>query len=109
MTLPNDDLPVPCLEALVAGTFALMTCWAAPAAHAAATPGRQRLLMARKIVSNLFLLKTHPHASPALRQVMAKAHERWVAVCNAAGNEKTPVMATELYAAMPTEAAGLLH
>lgn len=109
MTLTDDELAVPCLEALVAGTFALMTCWATPAANAAATPGRQRLLMARKIVSNLFFLKTHPHASPALRQVMANAHERWVAVCNAAGHDKTPVMAAELFDAMPLEAAGLLH
>ena len=109
MPLTDDELATPCLEALVAGTFALMTCWAAPAAQAATSPGRQRLLMARKIVSNLFFLRTHPHASPALRQVMANAHERWVAVCNAAGHDKTPVMAAELYAAMPPEAASLLH
>ena len=109
MPLTDDELATPCLEALVAGTFALMTCWAAPAAQAASSPGRQRLLIARKIVSNLFFLKTHPHASPALRQVMADAHERWVAVCNAAGHDRTPVMATELCAAMPLEAASLLH
>lgn len=109
MPSTHDELAVPCLEALVAGTFALMTCWAAPAAQAATSPARQRLLMARKIVSNLFFLKTHPHASPALRQVMANAHERWVAVCNAVGHDRTPVMATELCAAMPPEAASLLH
>ena len=80
-----------------------------PAAQAASSPGRQRLLIARKIVSNLFFLKTHPHASPALRQVMADAHECWVAVCNAGGHDRTPVMATELCAAMPLEAASLLH
>jgi len=109
MPLTDDELTVPCLEALVAGTFALMTCWAAPATQAVSSPARQRLLMARKIVSNLFFLKTHPHASPALRQVMANAHERWVAVCNAAGHDRTPVMAAELCAAMPLEAASLLH
>jgi len=109
MPLTDDDLPLPCLEALVAGTFALMTCWATPAAEAAATPARQRLLLARKIVSNLFFLKSHPHASPALRQVMANAHARWVAVCNASGQDRTPVMAAELWAALPPEAAGLLH
>ena len=48
-------------------------------------------------------------ASPALRQVMANAHERWVAVCNAAGNDQAPVMAAELYASMPPDAAGMLH
>ena len=109
MILPDDELPVPCLEALVAGTFALMTSWAAPALSATVTPGRQRLLIARKIVSNLFFLKAHPYASPALRQVMANAHERWVAVCNAAGNDQAPVMAAELYASMPPDAAGMLH
>ncbi len=97
------------LEALVAGTFALMTCWAAPAAQAATSPGRQRLLMARKIVSNLFFLKAHPHASPALRQVMAHLHARWVPLCNQAGDGQGTATEADLQALLPLGSASLLH
>lgn len=86
MSCANDHLNPPCLEALVAGTFALMTCWATPTADAGTPGSRQRTLMVRKIVSNLFFLKTHPHASPGLRQVMARAHERWVLLIESTGD-----------------------
>jgi hypothetical protein len=78
MSQATDDLNLPCLEALVAGTVALMSCWAAPLDTGAAAPRQQRTAMARKIVANLYLLKQHPHASPGLRHVMALAHERWI-------------------------------
>ncbi len=75
----NDDtLPPPGLEALVAGTIALMTCWADPCADARLDIAAQRSLLARKVVSNLFFLQNHPQASEALRQVMANAQHRWV-------------------------------
>lgn len=76
----DADLPLPSLEALVAGTVALMTTWAAPCPDARIDAAGQRSLLARKVVSNLFFLQHHPCASPALRQVMANAHQRWVAL-----------------------------
>lgn len=107
MSCADKDLNPPCLEALVAGTFALMTCWAAPAADARLTSRRQRTLMARKIVSNLFFLKSHPQASPGLRQVMARAHERWVMLLESAGDASVVTRASDPLAALP--GGGLLH
>lgn len=103
----DDEQNPPCLEALVAGTLALMTCWAAPAAGDAPPSRRQRTLMARKVVSNLFFLKNHPHASPGLRQVMARAHERWVLLTESAGDASVVTRPSDPQAAMP--AASLLH
>ncbi len=102
-----EELNPPCLEALVAGTFALMTCWAAPTADAKRPSQRQRTLMARKIVSNLFFLKNHPHASPGLRQVMARAHERWVMLLESAGDASVVTRTSDPLAALP--GGGLLH
>lgn len=76
----DDPLPLPSLEALVAGTIALMTCWADPCTDTRLDTAAQRSLLARKVVSNLFFLQNHPQASEALRQVMSNAHERWVAL-----------------------------
>lgn len=107
MPCADTDLNPPCLEALVAGTFALMTCWAAPAADAKPPSHRQRTLMARKIVSNLFFLKSHPHASPGLRQVMTRAHERWVMLLESAGDASVVTRTSDPLAALP--GGGLLH
>jgi hypothetical protein len=77
----EDDVDgVPCPGALLAGTLALMTAWADPCDNAHCTAARQRHLMARKIVSNLFFLKEHPQVAPMLRNVMANAHRRWLLV-----------------------------
>lgn len=83
MPCADDQPPVPCLEALIAGTVALMTSWAHPAPDARPDADQLRSLLARKIVSNLFFLQHHPHASPALRNVMANAHGRWIAAASA--------------------------
>ena len=107
MSCDEKDPSPPCLEALVAGTFALMTCWAAPTTDAKLPSHRQRTLMARKIVSNLFFLKTHPHASPGLRQVMARAHERWVMLIESLGDASVVTRASDPLAALP--GGGLLH
>ncbi len=80
---PNDELAdLPCPIALVAGTFALITAWAAPDAAAP-----QRLLIARKIVSHLFLLRHHPALGEPLRRVLANVHERWLAIAAHAHTE----------------------
>lgn len=75
----------PALEHLVASTMSLITCWVGYAAtqdedlptHCPPS------FMARKITSNLFLLKNHPDASAELRQSMAHVHERWALLTRA--------------------------
>lgn len=83
----DDDDRLPCVEGLIAATFALMTCWA--------DPGAQRGLLAKKIASNLLLLREHPHLSPRLKRVMANAQEHWVAIARspaAASETAKPVL-----------------
>lgn len=74
---------LPCAGGLLAGTIALMTCWAAPERSAHASQEQQRLLMARKIASNLYLLREHPDVGSGMRQVIGKAHERWLLLAHA--------------------------
>ena len=80
MVCPPDteDYVMPCAEAMLAGTLALMTGYAqsAQAQHAG--------LMARKIVSNLFFLSRHPALSPEFRRVVERLHGAW------GGVAKTP-------------------
>jgi hypothetical protein len=76
----RDDLDTsaePSLEALVAGTVALMTAWADPCPQARIDAAAQRALLAHKVALNLLLLQRHAHASDALRRVMANAQSRW--------------------------------
>jgi hypothetical protein len=74
----NAAATLPCVGGLIAGTLALMTCWAAPESSTCASEEQQRRLMARKIASNLYFLREHPDVAPGLRQVIGKVHERWV-------------------------------
>ena len=91
---------LPCAGGLIAGTLALMTCWADPAPGGTSTEEEQRALMARKIVSNLFFLREHPDVAPGLRQVIGKVHERWLLLATA-----PPVAAN----AEHRDSAGVLH
>ncbi len=70
---PSDDetYDLPCAEALLAGSLALMT------GHAQTDCVRQRGLMARKIRSNLFFLSQHPGVNAPLRTVLQRMHEHW--------------------------------
>jgi len=74
----HDELPS--LDALIAGTVALMTAWADPCPHAPVGPEHLRRLIARKVVSNLFFLQHHPCATPEVRHVLANAHGHWVSL-----------------------------
>lgn len=71
---------LPCADGLIAGTLALMTCWASLEPSATATEGQQRALMARKIASNLLFLREHPDLAPGLRRVIDKVHVRWLLI-----------------------------
>lgn len=81
--MPDDEAPLPCYQALVAATVALMTCHAAPEPTARVDLATQRRLLACKVVSNLFFLQRHPALPPGLRAVMGHAHATWVALAAA--------------------------
>ncbi|GAP37659.1 hypothetical protein [Piscinibacter sakaiensis] len=63
------------LDVLLAGTVAMMTAWAEPCTRCAEPA--QRVLLARRLVSNLFFLQQHPGLGPDVRGVLAEAQVRW--------------------------------
>ena len=82
------DAALPCPEALLAGTLALMTSWADPCPNARLAPARLRPLLARKLVSNLALMSQHPAFSAPLRQVLAQAQGRWAALAGGSAPDR---------------------
>ena len=70
-----EEHELPCIEAVLAGTLALMTGYS-QALQAAAHP-EQRLLMGRKITRQLELLADHPQLSCGFRQVLSGLGTRW--------------------------------
>lgn len=76
----DDSYDLPCIEAMLAGTLALMT------GHAQSACSQQQSLMARKIRSNLFFLAEHPGISPAFRTVVARLHRHWDPLCQSGAN-----------------------
>lgn len=62
---------MPCAQALLAATLALMT------GHAQCEQALQRTLMAKKIRSNLFFLAENPTLSPAFRVIAQRMHKAW--------------------------------
>lgn len=68
----EEEYVMPSVEALIAGTLALMT------AYAQAEPEcGHRTLLARKLLSNLFFLGEHPQVSLPMRQMLANLRARW--------------------------------
>ena len=67
----DDEYVMPCAEAMLAGTLALVT------GHAECDCPRQRDLMARKVRSNLYFLAQHPGLSPEFRTVAQRMHDHW--------------------------------
>lgn len=81
--------PWPCAASLLAGTLALMTRWAAP------DPTElHRDLIARKIVSNLFFLREHPHLPAGLRLVSVKLHAAWSDIALGAARSPATMLPT---------------
>ncbi len=68
----------PSIEAVLAGTLALMTGYS-QALQAELDPG-QRLRMGVKVGENLSLLVDHPQLSPGFRQVLLGLMTRWQAM-----------------------------
>ena len=72
-THADEEYSLPPIEALLAGTLALMTgC----AQHSG--PVCQRELMVGKVVSNLSELSQHPALSPPMRVLLGRLNARWL-------------------------------
>jgi hypothetical protein len=85
---PQDDdgIEMPCAEAMLAGTLALMT------GHAESRCAQHKALMARKVVSNLFFLANHPALNANFRIVMGRMHQHWDALV---GEQVGPALGKE--------------
>ena len=71
----TEEHDLPCIEAVLAGTLALMTGYS-QALQAELDPA-QRLAMGAKIGVNLALLMDHPRLSLGFRQVAYGLRRRW--------------------------------
>lgn len=77
-THADQEYGMPCAEALLAGTLALMT------GHAQACCEDQRARMAQKTADNLALLARHPRLSQGFRRMVANLGAHWPAADGAA-------------------------
>lgn len=68
----DEARALPSVDALIAGTFALMTGYAQ-----APTDCPNRGLIGKKLVSNLFFLANHPQVTPNLRCMLGNLRTRW--------------------------------
>ena len=68
----DDEYTMPCAEAILAGTLALMT------GHARCACAQHRDIMASKAASNLILLARHPLLSEGFKTVAFKMHTQWL-------------------------------
>lgn len=86
----TEEYLLPQVEALLAGTLALMTGLAQGGERCA-----QRELMQAKVHANLTELSAHPHVSASLRCVLARLIHHWGAapVTTVAGQEHVHVSA----------------
>ena len=71
----NEEHELPSIEAVLAGTLALMTGYS-QSLQAALQP-EHRVLMSAKIGSNLSLLIDHPDLSGGFRKVLCGLCQRW--------------------------------
>ena len=71
-THSDEEYTLPSVEALMAGTLALLT------GYAQSPPDcPHRSLMARKLVSNLFFLSGHPQLSAPMQTMLGNLRTRW--------------------------------
>lgn len=93
----DGEYEMPSAEAMLAGTLALMT------GHAQSACTRQRGLMAKKIVSNLFFLSQHPSLSPHFKAVADRMRPHWLVLAQSSDVAETHALHT------PTEPQPLWH
>lgn len=73
----NEEYVMPCAEAMLAGTLALMT------GHSRCGCPRHRDMMGSKAAANLALLAQHPVMSEQFRAVASKLHTQWIELVQA--------------------------
>lgn len=83
-TISSEEYVLPEVEAVMAGTLALMT------GYAQARCATQRRLMMGKIVSNIALLGDHPHLSAPFRCAVRKLRCHWELLLEADGEAQHP-------------------
>lgn len=76
----TEDHELPAVEAVLAGTLALMTGYS-QALQAELHP-QQRMLMGRKIGTNLVLLADHPALTEPFQRILLGLSARWQAMCD---------------------------
>jgi hypothetical protein len=74
-----EEHELPCIEAVLAGTLALMTGYS-QTVQAELGP-QHRLRLGAKVADNLSLLADHPQLSAGFRQVLLGLRGRWQAMC----------------------------
>ncbi|HWH73425.1 MAG TPA: hypothetical protein VNV16_04080 [Methylibium sp.] len=75
---PDEGVPLPSAEALIAGTLALMTGVAERAALTQPLAAHaQSLMMSVKVGANLGRLAEHPQLSAPLRSTLARLQGHW--------------------------------
>lgn len=94
-THPNEEYTIPCAEALLAGTMALMT------GHVQACCGAHREAMASKIVSNLTALAEDPLLSPGFKTLLWALRQRWQKQGQAAPLAQLPAAERSLWHSSP--------
>lgn len=81
----DEEYTLPCAEALLGGTLALMT------GLAQAPCEQHRALLAHKIVANLATLADSPQLSAGFRHLLDSLRQRWlVQQCSQATKAATP-------------------
>ena len=68
----DEEYEMPCAEALLAGTLALMT------AYAQSSREGHRGMMAKKVASNIQVLAQHPLLSHGFKTMLARLQVRWI-------------------------------
>lgn len=94
----DEEYTLPSVEALLAGTLALMTGYAQSAREC-----EHRPLMARKLVNNLQQLAGHPQLSSAMQTMLANLRTRWqLELENSADARAVELAPTALWHPVPT-------
>ena len=76
--LDVEEHELPSVEALLAGSLALMTGYSQ--ALQAELPPQARVRMGDRLLGNLAMLVDHPQLSLGFRQVLLGLHQRWEAM-----------------------------
>lgn len=86
----DEEYVMPCAEALMAGTLALMT------GYACCVCAQHRDMMAKKAVSNLHALSQHPQLSMGLRAVATRLQGQWAELIQKAHGDQITTSPAQL-------------